>query len=274
MTDRRRTRRKAEKPRRENTTAHARAPVPRDERGQWLPGGASPNPGGRALAEREVRELARQHGAAAITKLRELMDGAEDERVQLLAAEALLSRGFGRPPAVLEHAGGPLVSINIPGNGGPITAEQAQAVYADIMSGKLEVPVIDITPAPSPALPPPHPRQEPRSLIGTPSLPAEPIEAPAPAPEPLREASPAAPQSSATIEPDPRTEPCPSTVGDLYAALAAPALRDPYAETRAREVAASQRREEHARQLEERNARDRAARIERERRAGDSGEEV
>jgi hypothetical protein len=66
--------------------------------------GQSGNPTGRPKVDQEVRELAREHGPAAITKLVELMEG-EDKRLALSAAQALLDRGFGKPMQPLEHSG-------------------------------------------------------------------------------------------------------------------------------------------------------------------------
>lgn len=59
----------------------------------------------------EVRELARQHGAAAIQKLVALMSIGESEDVQLRAANSLLDRGYGKaaqPTHIGGHDGGPL----------------------------------------------------------------------------------------------------------------------------------------------------------------------
>lgn len=51
----------------------------------------------------EIRELARRHGAAAITRLVALMR-SENENVAVRAAEAILDRGYGRPLQALEHS--------------------------------------------------------------------------------------------------------------------------------------------------------------------------
>jgi HEAT repeat protein len=81
----------------ENTADHA----PRDANGRWKPGHA-PNPRGRPKVAGEVRALAQQHCAAAITTLVELMTTSPDERVRLSAAEAILDRGVGKPIAAVE----------------------------------------------------------------------------------------------------------------------------------------------------------------------------
>ncbi len=65
----------------------------------WKPG-QSGNPGGRPKALIEVRDLARTHTTAAIQTLAEMLK-AKNERVRVAAAEALLDRGWGKAPAVL-----------------------------------------------------------------------------------------------------------------------------------------------------------------------------
>jgi len=59
--------------------------------------GRSGNPGGRPHALVSVMEEARKHTLEAIRVLVELMCGANSESVRLNAAEAILSRGWGRP---------------------------------------------------------------------------------------------------------------------------------------------------------------------------------
>ncbi|MBI5135757.1 MAG: hypothetical protein HZA24_00310 [Nitrospirae bacterium] len=44
-----------------------------------------------------MRELAQQHGPEAIAAMVDLMRSAKLEAVRLAAAEALLSRGYGKP---------------------------------------------------------------------------------------------------------------------------------------------------------------------------------
>jgi len=96
--------------------------------------GVSGNPGGRPKVVHEVRTLARAYAAEAIGRLVQLMRTAEDERVRLAAAEALLTRGFGRPePAIV----GPLVNVNVglPQPGGrPLSPEEC---YRYVISGQL-----------------------------------------------------------------------------------------------------------------------------------------
>jgi hypothetical protein len=59
--------------------------------------GKSGNPGGRPRALVSVMEEARKHTLDAIRVLSELMRGAKSDSVKLNAAEAILSRGWGRP---------------------------------------------------------------------------------------------------------------------------------------------------------------------------------
>jgi hypothetical protein len=64
----------------------------------WQKGMSSPNPGGRPKALHDVQELARQHTEAAINALAKIMNDDEARHsARISAAEALLSRGWGRP---------------------------------------------------------------------------------------------------------------------------------------------------------------------------------
>jgi hypothetical protein len=59
--------------------------------------GQSGNPGGRSRALANVMQEARRHTAEALRTLLKLMRTAESESVRLSAAEAILSRGWGKP---------------------------------------------------------------------------------------------------------------------------------------------------------------------------------
>jgi hypothetical protein len=60
--------------------------------------GQSGNPGGRPRVVGEVRELARQHGPAAIEALATIMDDPESApAAKIAAATVLLDRGYGKP---------------------------------------------------------------------------------------------------------------------------------------------------------------------------------
>lgn len=58
--------------------------------------GQSGNPGGRPKGRDEVKALAREHGAAAISKLAEWM-ASDNPKASVSACQALLDRGFGKP---------------------------------------------------------------------------------------------------------------------------------------------------------------------------------
>lgn len=68
--------------------------------------GKSGNPGGRPKEVAHVVELARKHTVPAINTLAEIM-GNKDEtgRARAAAAEALLSRGWGKPIQQIEGTG-------------------------------------------------------------------------------------------------------------------------------------------------------------------------
>ena len=75
--------------------------------------GKSGNPGGRPREVAEVRELAKNHGPAAIQRLVTLMS-SDNERTAVAACEAILNRGYGRPAQSVTVAGeenGPPVQL-------------------------------------------------------------------------------------------------------------------------------------------------------------------
>lgn len=74
--------------------------------------GQSGNPGGRPKAVTEVRDAAREHTAVAIETLARIaQDAAAPPAAQVAAANALLDRGWGRPPQ----------SVDIEARGGHLT---------------------------------------------------------------------------------------------------------------------------------------------------------
>ena len=104
--------------------------------------GKSGNPGGRPKIESEVRELAQKHGRAAIRRLVKIMK-SDNDRVAVTACQALLDRGFGKPPQALTGPDGgalplPAPIINIGwDNGGPGIGDdpiKAAEVYKRIMN--------------------------------------------------------------------------------------------------------------------------------------------
>ena len=80
--------------------------------GRFQPG-QSGNPGGRPKGGVEVRELARQHTAAAIRRLSHLMENGQSEQAQIMAANSLLDRGWGKPTqSIAGDDNAPLVMID------------------------------------------------------------------------------------------------------------------------------------------------------------------
>lgn len=69
-------------------------------RGRFQPG-KSGNPGGRPKLEGRIRELAQSYGEAAVETLAKLLRH-RNPKIKLGAAEALLNRGFGRPPQAIQ----------------------------------------------------------------------------------------------------------------------------------------------------------------------------
>jgi hypothetical protein len=82
----------------ENKPPTARGPGRRFQKGQ------SGNPGGRPKVECEIRALAQKHGPKALDRLVALM-ASENERVAVVAAQAILDRAYGKPPQALHFAG-------------------------------------------------------------------------------------------------------------------------------------------------------------------------
>ncbi len=80
-------------------------PIPGDiEPGSPFRKGYDPrrHTGGRTPKEyRKIHALARSYSTEAIEKLVELMRGADDERIQCHAAEALLDRAWGKPATMV-----------------------------------------------------------------------------------------------------------------------------------------------------------------------------
>src|SRR6516162_6174725 len=81
-----------------------------EEMSKFKPG-QSGNPGGRPKGFAEVRELAREHTVAAIDKLVAIMTTGQSEQAQLLAANSLLDRGWGKPtqPIAGDSEGPPII---------------------------------------------------------------------------------------------------------------------------------------------------------------------
>ena len=65
------------------------------------PGAGRPN-GSHNMLTLEVRELALQHGPAALAALVKLSKKAKSESVELAAIREILDRAYGRPPQAME----------------------------------------------------------------------------------------------------------------------------------------------------------------------------
>ncbi len=68
--------------------------------------GVSGNPGGRPKVTAQVIESAREHSPAAISTLVEIMnDHSAPHAARIAAANALLDRGYGKPPQTVHPYG-------------------------------------------------------------------------------------------------------------------------------------------------------------------------
>jgi len=150
--------------------------IPRDPAGKFLKG-CTGNPSGRPEVVKEIRELARQHGPAAIERLRTLMY-SPDGAVAVAACRAMLDRGFGRPESTVSLPnGGSLVSIQL--SSAPIsTAEEADRAYRAIIGD----PAFDFLQLSFAPTAPPEPIEEPTFPVAAPSAGDPPEAAPATAP--------------------------------------------------------------------------------------------
>jgi hypothetical protein len=69
--------------------------------------GKSGNPGGRPKGHGDIRDMARQHTSAAIDTLIAIMsDATAPAASRVSAADAILSRGWGRPTQAIAGAAG------------------------------------------------------------------------------------------------------------------------------------------------------------------------
>ena len=91
--------------------------------------GQSGNPGGRPKVIAEVKELARAHTGEAIETLVSIMTNPKfAPAARVSAANALLDRGYGKPPQHITGEGGPSFVVRLPE---PCkTAEEWQASIA------------------------------------------------------------------------------------------------------------------------------------------------
>lgn len=71
--------------------------------GRWYKGMRSPNPGGRPAAVHRLQDLAREHTAEAVEKIRAIMnDPKASLLMQLAAARELLDRAYGKPATTIQ----------------------------------------------------------------------------------------------------------------------------------------------------------------------------
>ena len=77
--------------------------------------GRSGNPGGRPKVVAEVKELARKHTGKAIETLVSIMANPKAApAARVSAANALLDRGYGKPPQHITGEGGPSYVVRLP----------------------------------------------------------------------------------------------------------------------------------------------------------------
>ena len=77
--------------------------------------GQSGNPGGRPKVVAEVKELARAHTGQAIETLVSIMTNQKAApAARVSAANALLDRGYGKPPQHITGEGGPSYVVRLP----------------------------------------------------------------------------------------------------------------------------------------------------------------
>jgi hypothetical protein len=93
--------------------------------------GQSGNPGGRPKVVAEVRELARKHTSEAVETLVSIMTNTKAApAARVSAANALLDRGYGKPPQHITGEGGPVYVARLPA---PCkTAEEWEASLGDL----------------------------------------------------------------------------------------------------------------------------------------------
>jgi hypothetical protein len=94
----------------QRTAASEQAPI-RAAGGRFVPG-VSGNPGGRPKENDEVKQLARQHTEAAITRLVQWMQD-DNPKASVAACIALLDRGWGRPTQAISGEGGGPIDVNL-----------------------------------------------------------------------------------------------------------------------------------------------------------------
>jgi hypothetical protein len=117
--------------------------------------GQSGNPGGRPAIESRIRRLAQRNSRRAIVTLVRLLR-SKNERVQFMAANALLDRAVGKPAQAVALTGADGEPLRLTATvTDPI---EAARIYAAVLGGAIDVASVAFDPT---ALAPPAPRMEP-----------------------------------------------------------------------------------------------------------------
>ena len=67
--------------------------------------GAGRKPGKLSQAKRELADMAKDHAEMALRTLADIAKSGESEAARVSAANAILDRGYGKPPQALQHSG-------------------------------------------------------------------------------------------------------------------------------------------------------------------------
>ena len=109
----------------------------RDDKGRWVKGAASPNPGGRPAVLGELREAARGYSQEALEVLASVMRNPEAPP----AARDLLDRGFGKAAQSVEMD----VKVDMARAHAEVLMELSQKAR----QAKAQAHMIDVTPSPA-----------------------------------------------------------------------------------------------------------------------------
>ena len=114
----------------------------RDDKGRWVKGAASPNPGGRPAILGELREAARGYSQEALEVLASVMRDTEaPPAARVTAARELLDRGFGKAAQSVEMD----VKVDMARAHAEVLMELSQKAR----QAKAQAHMIDVTPSPA-----------------------------------------------------------------------------------------------------------------------------